>query len=193
MIVRNSLSYLDIIDTWRKPIEPHRLFRAQMPSERANNEIEKHFFHRDLNGILIYMQCYERSRPRFSGFVIKYFIYGLLIAKHKTIAVMCYWRVKGGKAAEKSAKLDEIYWFLTDKIYAHRLKCEWRTGSGFIGQWDEWGGLGVSAKVYEMSGIRSLRDLYSTHSRYGGFYGNTKIKNVGKIFCLLFIMLSRVV
>lgn len=41
---------------------------------------------------------------------------------------------------------------------------------------------GTSAKVYEMSGIRSFRDLYSAHSRYAGFYVNAKIKNVGEIF-----------
>lgn len=36
-----------------------------------------------LNGILIYMQYYQGPEP-----VIKYFIYGVLIAEHKTIAVM---------------------------------------------------------------------------------------------------------
>lgn len=65
--------------------------------------------------------------------MIKYFIYGVLIAEHKTIAVVCYWRVKR-EAVGKSAKLDEIYWFLTDKIYARRLKCEWKAGSGCFWQ-----------------------------------------------------------
>lgn len=79
----------------------------------ANIEIEKHFFITvmDRNGFLIYV--------RGSRDVIKYFIYGILIASIKQ-SLSCATRSAGTKSGSgsdvgKSAELDKIYWFITDK------------------------------------------------------------------------------
>lgn len=92
------------------------------------SEIESPFFSAlvYLNGILIYMQYYRGS---VHCLVIKYFIYGVLIAEHKTIAVMWIlgWERNRNDDDEKekksrSAEVDKIYWFLTDRNLCCSLK-----------------------------------------------------------------------
>jgi hypothetical protein len=78
------------------------------------------------------------------GCAMEYFIYGVLIASIKQ-SLSCDIGETGGESGSKSAKLDKIYWLLTD-TQKMMLRAKFADAR--------------SVKVYEMSKIRSFKDLF---------------------------------